>query len=244
MPESNGTLQIDVLVNRLQDLCSKSHSVKTAVISRYTALGSQTDARITAFSKIINVFNSGLLGVAFMSRHLTDSVWWCTIGNDHIPDSDKRVFIREFDSFMKLGVIHGIFSAVESSLRLYLRALDPSACNGGKAEFKNVYERLYRSLLCESPAEATVLLDLFRGVRNVIHNNGVYFNPKRDNETIEYRGKSYHFTEGVALDFVTWAFILDLCDDLISLLEQTVTDPALQAYVVEILDPFSPPHPR
>jgi hypothetical protein len=71
-----------------------------------------------------------------------------------------------------------MFSSIESSLRLFLRALDPTACNGGMKEFNSIYDCLFNSKLATAPADGIELLNLLRLVRNTIHNNGVYFNPR------------------------------------------------------------------
>jgi hypothetical protein len=47
-----------------------------------------------------------------------------SIARKPIPDTDKHIYANEFANFKKIAFVQGIFLAIESSLRLFLRALD------------------------------------------------------------------------------------------------------------------------
>ncbi|MEC7227284.1 MAG: hypothetical protein VXW00_10475 [Candidatus Latescibacterota bacterium] len=132
-----------------------------------------------------------------------------------------------------------MFLAVESSLRLFLRAIDPAACNGGMAEFKSIYECLFRSKLSAVPSNGIALLDLLRLVRNTIHNNGVYFHPNGNDASITWDGETFEFKQGSPVDFVTWDFMIRVSEALRQLLREVVEDATLKAIAAEIDDPFS-----
>lgn len=156
-----------------------------------------------------------------------------------ISDADKQMYANEFANFTKVGFMHALFSSLESSLRLFLRALDPAACNGGMAEFKSIYDCLFRSKLAAAPMDGTQLLDPLRLVRNTIHNNGVYFNRRGGNVTSNWQGGTYEFKQGAPVDFVTWEFLIQVSDSLMTLLREIVNDANLRNIAVEIDDPFS-----
>ena len=234
-----GSEELHKLIGQLQSVRNLAVDDKNAIVALYSTVDPKHDARITAFSKTINVFNSLQLGLAFISKHLLHKQWWSAIATQDIPDIDKQIYVNEFANLTKIGFIQGIFSAVESSLRLLLRALDPTACNGGLAEFKSVYECLFKSNLTSSSPDAIALLDLLRLVRNTIHNNGVYFHPSGNDVTAIWKGNTYAFKQGKPIDFVTWELLIVVSNALRLLLRQVVEDAKLQAITTEIPDPFS-----
>jgi hypothetical protein len=236
---SIGTEEVHRLIEQLQPVRDRAVDDKTAVIALYPFVAPEHDARITAFSKFINVLNSVQLAFAFISKHLLHKRWWDKIARTPIPDDDKRVYANEFANFVKVGFVHAMFSSIESSIRLFLRALDPVACNGGMAEFKSIYDCLFSSKLATAPADGTQLLDLLRLVRNTIHNNGVYFNPRGGNVSLSWQGRTFQFRQGAPVDFVTWGFLIQVSDSLRILLRQVIEDTNLRSITVMIDDPFS-----
>ncbi len=236
---SMGPAEVHNLIEQLQPVRDHAVDDKSTVVGLYSFANPTHDARITAFSKFINVLNSLQLAFTFVSKHLLDKKWWDAIARVKIPDHDKQIYVNEFVNFTKVGIVQALFSAIESSLRLFLRALDPVACNGGTAEFKSIYECLFNSKLAATPTDGTALLDLLRLVRNTVHNNGVYFNPRGNNSTVEWEGQRFEFRQGTPVDFVTWQFLIRVSDSLRRLLLQIVQDANLRNITVEIDDPFS-----
>lgn len=234
-----GPDEVHKLVEQLQSVRDRAADGKDAVVALYSGLNPERDARITAFSKFINVLNSLQLALTFISKHLLHNDWWNWISGENISNVDKQIYTTEFANFAKVGYVQGIFLAVESSLRLFLRALDPAACNGGMAEFKSIYECLFNSKLAVNPAGGIALLDLMRLVRNTIHNNGVYFSPRGVDAQLTWNGRTYEFKQGKPVDFLTWETLFQLSDALHSLLRQIVEDVNLQRVTTEITDPFS-----
>jgi hypothetical protein len=234
-----GPEEVHRLIKQLQPVRDRAVDDKAAVIKLYPFTTPEHDARITAFSKFINVLHSVQLAFAVISKHLLHKQWWDAIACTPIPDDDKRVYANEFANFLKVGFVHAMFSSIESSLRLFLRALDPVACNGGMAEFKSIYDCLFSSKLATTPSDGIQLLDLLRLVRNTIHNNGVYFNPRGGNVTLSWQGQTFEFRQGAPVDFVTWEFLIQVSDSLRILLRQVVEDTTLRNITVVIDDPFS-----
>lgn len=234
-----GPDEVHRLIERLQPIRDRAVDDKTAVVALYPFVDPEHDARITAFSKLINVLNSLQLSFIFLSKHLLHKQWWEAIARTPIPDYDKQVYANEFANFVKVGFVHAMFSSIESSLRLFLRALDPAACKGGMAEFKSIYDCLFSSKLATRPTDGIQLLDLLRLVRNTIHNNGVYFNPRGGNVTLSWQGQTFQFRQGEPVDFVTWEFLIQVSDALRILLRQVVEDTNLRSITVVIDDPFS-----
>lgn len=237
--EQWGPDQVMNLIKQLEPIRDQAVQDKDSVTAMYSSFDPRKDARVTAFSKMINVFNSVQLALTFVSKHLLDLNWWKVIAREAISVSDARTYVKEFMSFFKIGFVQFLFSTTESSLRLFLRALDPSACRGGMASFKSVYDCLFRSKLSACPHEGVQLLDLFRLVRNTIHNNGVYFHPNGQDATVSWRGTLYEFKQSVPVDFVTWQFFLEVSNAVRPLMYTVVTDTNLRAIADEITDPFA-----
>jgi len=213
---------------------------KKAITSLYSSVDPKSDARITVFSKLVDVFRATELSFIFMSKFLMDISWWHRVCQKPINNTVPQVYINGFNRFIKFGLVHGIFSCVESSIRIFLRALDTAACNCGLDNFKNIYECLLQSKLSNPLPKGVELLRLFRLIRNTIHNNGVYFHKNGKEYTIKWKGKTYEFKQDVPVRGITLDFILDTSDDVRLLLRSIVEDCKIKAISGEIRDPAAP----
>lgn len=237
--EQWGPNEVLKLIKRFELIRNQAIQDRESVIAMYSSVDPKKDARVTAFSKMISVFNSVFLTWTFVSKHLLHSNWWKANFRGDIPVSDAQIYIDEFVNFSRIGFIQFLFSTTESSLRIFLRALDPGACQGGTAEFKSIYYCLLKSKLSVCPTEGIELLDLSRFVRNTIHNNGVYFHADGRDTIVSWRGMLYEFKQSMPVDFVTWQFLYDISDALRSLMCEVVTDANMRAVTNEITDPFA-----
>ena len=187
------------------------------------------DARISGFAKLSNVERSTALGIKFYADCLIDQDWWAANSSGYSAQDCRRINIAYMD-LEKIAAIQGGFSALESTLRVLLRDVDAGACGGGMAEFKSIYDCLFRTKLTNQPSEGIELLDLLRETRNTVHNNGVYFNRRRcPRVTVSYRGVDYHFDHASKLDFVKWDLLISLLRDSAKFLLEVVNDPVIVA---------------
>jgi len=241
MPQSFAFKSPEVLetVRKVERLRDHAAAQKSALCLRYPSWDVIHDARLTTFAKVINVANSAQLALTFVGQHLLDPIWWRGTAKKAIPPNDANIYINEFENFAKIAFVQFLFSSVESGFRILLRAVDPSACSQGTAEFKSVYECLLRSKLMTNPPGAIDLLDLLRFIRNTVHNNGVFFNRAGTDEQVVYRGNTYSFFYGKAVDFVTWDFLISVADDLVDLVVAVVSDASLAGIAGRIQDPFA-----
>jgi len=240
--KQSGFIKLANIIKQLKDICDQAAQNKETVKTMYTNFDPRKDARITTFSKMVNLFTSVQLSLNFVLKGLSNlDVWRIIIDEEPPPSSDMKIFYAgAFMNFTKIGFNQLLFSTTESSLRLFLRALDLDACDGGMGSFKSVYDCLFRVKLSVCPSEGIELLDLFRLVRNTSHNNGVYFdpNPNRQDITIVWRRKPYKFKQSTPIDFVTWPFVVEISDAVRSLMYTVVTDNNLRAVAHEIKDPY------
>ena len=184
------------------------------------------------------MLNSVQLGLTFISKHLLNDTWWDVIATRPIPNSDRAIYSTEFHNFVKVGFVQTLFSSVcESSLRILLRSIDPVACDGGKADFKSVYECLLKSKLTSALPDACSMLDLLRLVRSTIHNNGVYIPRDGRDAAVTYKGTTYRFRTAREVDFVQWDLLIELADAVRQLLVRVVADKAVSSISGQIPDP-------
>lgn len=233
---------VDAIRKRVTSVLNHTIQDKKAIVSTYSRIDPSKDARITAFSKLIDVFRSMELSLIFVSKHLMDKHWWENSCENPICDNGLQSYLNGFNRFMKFGLVHGIFSCVESSLRVFLRALDPTACSAGVANFESIYICLLQSKLSKPQPDGVDLLHLFRLVRNTIHNNGVHFSfsKSRKDERIPWNGTTYEFKQGLPVHGITLDFILTISDDVRLLLRSVVEDSYLKTITHEITDPAGP----
>lgn len=214
------------------------------VLNRY-AFKKDNDARVTIFSKVILAQRSCRLCFIFIRNHLTEQDWWKALRDDinwTLPLANKALddlldhYIAEFEDFLTIGYVHTLFSSIESSFRIFTRALDPNACHKGTDDFMNIYQWLLTKLnlwnyLC--------MLHLLRLMRNTIHNNGVYYHRKNLKEIVSYNGKTYTFEQGKGVEYGdVWKLLqFQIMPDIKRMMTQMVNTKDISS-IPQILDPF------
>jgi|SRR5215212_952470 hypothetical protein len=94
----------------------------------------------------------------------------------------------------------------------------------GTADFKAIYDYLFKKLQLQQRKDYTDLLDLLRLTRNTIHNNGVYFHPDGKSKAVIYRGKQYMFDNGKPVKFRgrVLNFLAGLMSDILRMIEDVI----------------------
>ena len=109
-------------------------------------LSKNTSSLSTAiFTKCYIAIDSVSIGLLFRKYNMIDIAWWERIPHNEpklkITDECNHVKILQvFPQFLVFGFFHSFFSVIESSFRIYLRELAPTACNNGTADFKSKYD--------------------------------------------------------------------------------------------------------
>lgn len=231
-------MDIDVAVMKpLEQLIIALKNERERILQRHPTWKA-TDARVTIFTKYANTLSSVHLGLIFEHEHFSHRQWSMPprfaemtpmTGDDSINE------LVAFDRFLRVGCIQMQVSAIESSFRFYVRALDPTACKNGHSEFEPLYRWLFKRLDLQ---HYEPLMQLLLSVRNTIHNDGVYFHRLGHNKTLVYKGTTYSFEVGKGVNFVTWPFLLYLAEELIHMIIEVVESKTL-ATLVTIDDPFT-----
>jgi hypothetical protein len=196
-----------------------------------------TDIRLTCFSKFQNVLSSFQLGCVFWDMNLLSDEWWDKVTD--YPEFNRPLLRREFQLFLKLGLVHFSFSAVESSLRIMMRVLDSTAYAGATVEFRKIYNDFFKQRLSKPMPCHIELLDMAAKLRNTVHNNGVYFHKSGKDATQNYKGRTYVFKHGQPIEFANWPLLLEITSDLVSMLVEVVRDPRIKNIPGTVVDPAS-----
>ncbi|SRR5258706_1165011 len=194
------------------------------------------DARLTIFNKINRLLAAINIGYFLSYTYLRQKSWWKEHEAFGVDENGMRVAGDDFEMLLRIGMGVNLVSCVESSFRIFTKALNPSACSNGTAEFKSIYEFIFKQLGLQ---QLVTLLDLLRNIRNTIHNNGLFFPPKGQNQTVIYNGTVYHFEVGQLTHFVTTEFLIEILPDLLSLTEAVVEASPLKD--IDHIREISPP---
>jgi hypothetical protein len=193
------------------------------------------DARLTVFIKCFNVLSSAYLGLIYARTDLANEYWWLQNIQDQILKSKKDYFTEQYMRSVRIGFIQCLISALESSFRPIVKVLDPNACRKGTAEFQKIYECLLKQTKLE---KWEPLLDLLRIIRNTIHNNGLYLPPSGKDVSVAYKGMTYEFRVGQRPDVTNWPFLVDLANELRSMLMEIVTNVCVVS-LTDVPDPIA-----
>lgn len=239
-----GPKDVLALAGHISDLVGTAVETGSSLTHEYPGWESR-DFRRTFFVKFSVVCQATVAALSFQANCLMRSDWWRSANSVlGIPadatDDQLAGHARAFFVFARCGFTHLIFSQIEATLRAFLRTLVPSAVNGASGEFKNVYECLLRTHLgMGRNANESVLtrLDLFRMIRNLIHNNGLYLSRRAQDEAIVFRGVLFRFRHNQHALMVGWPTLIDLIGALLADMEGVVRHPAIADYPAVIEDP-------
>jgi hypothetical protein len=232
----------DALIQRLQDIKEQAFNDKQQLTTANPGWNPYKDARLLSLGKFINVCERTQFGLYILGKMLDNDWYQSNMANETQQDPDyKMILTVEFEKSLKYGFGMSLFTLIESSFRIFLRAVDPTACKGATTTFDSIYKSLlgFKQLNFPSADKQNVetLLDFIRLVRNLIHNDGVYFDEDGKDKSVTYRGVQYQFYHGKPVDFVYWNLLLTLADDIRGLLVQVIYHPRI-AIQSQVIDPF------
>lgn len=187
----------------------------------------ENDARLTVLNKCSSVLITISLGYVFIHKCLTKENWWKANSTLPIDREQMTQAGNEFEMFLRIGLIHNILYAVESSFRIYVRKIDPQACSNGIAEFKSIYEWLLKRANLK---KYFPLLDLWRNIRNTLHNNGLFLPTSGKDADVIFEGNIYKFRVGKPNDFVNTEFIVNLLPNMRDMLLELLQSNELTRY--------------
>jgi hypothetical protein len=224
------------ILESVQDTKRRFVESSTRIKTEFPQWDIDTDARITLFSKCIFVLFNASFGIVYIAGHLDRPDYWRQISQEALSNDDMQNLKIEFHRFLRRGTIYDLASAVESSMRSIVKAIDPLACSGGAAEFRHVYRFLLKRLSLEGWGP---LLDMLRIARNLQHTNQVFSPRGGKEETVAYNNTIYRFVPGQAVNLLGWGFIIGLANDINTMSIELVTSPEVST-INYISDPSAP----
>lgn len=227
-------------------LLDKLYEIRAAVDAEYRSLGQTIpecrldDARLTAIGHIGQLVDSTILILTFINRHLLplDGAWWDDVYKAPFAPfhpQNRSVLINNLTvGFAKVGFLQNLFANIDSSIRIFLRAIKPD--NEPPMKFTDALKQL-KNELSPLPPNSDELLTLLARTRNIVHNNGVYFFPNKEDETLQFKGKSYEFKYGQPIKFVTWEWLIERIPEVLLVFSHIVRDRKILD-IEYIRDPF------
>lgn len=177
-----------------------------------------TDARTSIFYKCTNILGSFNLGLLFIEKYLKSEEWWSE--NNPNISFHRVLFTEYFYQLIYNGLSIFIFSSIESNFRIFVSTIGNGACNNGRSEFQSVYTYLLKEI---NLRKYIGLLDIWRNIRNCMHNNGLFYPKNEQDQEIEYNGKKYKFLVGKNPGFADIFFMVEsLKHDLMPMMKEVV----------------------
>jgi len=178
-------------------------------------------------------FLSVRFNIFLIEQSLMNLDWW-EISHRNDPPNRKvqESLINAYHTTIFRGFVISIFSVIEHCLRQTLREIDPNACNNARDNFHNILGYLFKRVNMVRKNEYETLFELFRNIRNAIHNDGFHFSKKQgENITIQYKEKSYKFIDEKPIP-INWEDLLIIAEDaaefLVAFLEDEFVSDGLQ----------------
>jgi hypothetical protein len=232
----------DILIQRLQAIKEDAFNGKQQLITINPNWNPHKDVRLLSLGKFINICERTQFGLHILGKMLDDDWYQSNMEIETRQDPDyKMVLTVEFERSLKYGFGISIFTLIESSFRIFLRAVDSAACKNATTAFDSIYKSLLGSkqlnFSINDRQTAEELLDFIRIIRNLIHNDGVYFDEEGKDKTVTYLGIQYSLYIGRPVDFVYWDLLLTLANDVRRLLFQVISHPNI-IMQSQITDPF------
>lgn len=213
-------------VNRdLLELRNELVERRNRLVDRYPSLPKDDPRRATA-RHIRAVTSATYLARIFQREHLADKAWWNLAGMGDLLDDPAAAQdeVDDFGVFLTLGFIVYSFHVFEAGLRTVGRAMRIPV--GDTGPFANVYRAVFSLLTFPTQEDWAGLLDLYRPIRNTIHNNGKHIGPT---QLHQWRGVEFEFVDGDVPTFLGWPLYISVVRALGALNEEVMTTPEVSA---------------
>ena len=200
----------------------------------------KTDVRISTIGKLIRLLVALQLSLASLRRlqDASDEEW----ASLFLPAGENRnrlPYLLVLELVTKTGFIASLFSAMESSLRLLLRAIDPTSYFKYQLRTRRLIQVLLLEKLSRAYESEFESVDFLRTLRNTLHSNGVFHPTDGNPATFAFRGSSYSFQPEQRVNFASWQLTLDLADEMRQISFRLARDPIVASKPGTLADPWS-----
>ena len=183
----------------------------------------EDDARRCAIMRFSTILFVPVVSLYTMRVHMCDPAWW----DQYAPGSgDKFADIGRtaFDKGIRGKLVLDLVGNLEHSFRLILNQLDPA---NKASKFAAICQRLFRATnphLSSVPADCEPTIELLRLIRNTIHTSWAYFPDNGKDETVVFKGATFHFVMGRPLNFISWDLLEDISESVLQIVIGVVRD--------------------
>lgn len=132
-------------------------------------------------------------------------------------------------NYNKNALIYNLSAIIERYLRIVARAFKPEI-DISEAIWE-IKKKVFDSIGLPYQSEQWNALSLPAGIRNTIHNNGIYVNPSliRPDENFIYRNQQYNFISHTPHRFATYENLTQILFDFLVLIKTINTHPTIAA---------------
>jgi hypothetical protein len=146
----------------------------------------ERDIRYTTFTTLSSIIRSLELYFILRGNYLLDNQWWIQIEKLNIfPiseisfEEDVKEIRKDFDAYMNIGLYSFSFSFIESRLRVFYNYVLHDGNKKDQISSENIsfiFNKLFEKIGFSD--KEYYAFELFRTIRNTLHNNGVFTKPK------------------------------------------------------------------
>ena len=226
------------------------HKCRGEYVDAHPTFSKVNDARITIFSRCLNLFDDALFYLLFRTFQLPNQSWWSSLPIEYqrmgippnisiqIPTSeeDLKEKINNVNLFWIATNFIFLFSVLETSARQIVRVTHPGKFIRGRGQILQIYQ----ALLSKNYSSYDVMLKLFQLARITQHNNGVYFPEKAGkNRHLTFKGVNYDFVDGQKVDYggdAAKLLFFDIVPDLLNMINDIVNSNDVSKHK-HIIDP-------
>jgi hypothetical protein len=199
----------------------------------------KTDLRITTIGRLIRLLVALQLTLRSLRnlKAATDEEW-STLVLPAGKNRERQPYLLVLELVTKTGFIASLFAAMESSLRIFLKTIDPVSYAKDQVRTRKLIQLLLEQKLSRPFSSEFQSVDFLRTLRNTLHSNGV-FNPTDGRPaTFTFRGKTYAFEPEKRVNFASWKLVIDLADEMRQISFRLARDPKISSPAA-IRDPWS-----
>ena len=165
------------------------------------------DVRITTYSKCANITENILFSWNFKNEQLGKPNWYDKIPYIQTPTPNQIKTIQTgYGAFLMVSFVHWYIGILEHFFRVLLKHIESSS------RLRNFYDICNYILEYFELEEYQKQFELFRLLRNSMHNNGVITD--RHAHPIEYDGVTYDFQFGRQIRNVNWFMLCKVASEL------------------------------
>lgn len=176
-------------------------------VLRKTMRWPEADLRFTVYGHRISIVKNIIYCKIFERDQLSNIDWHVkTLPFKPPIDPDISIIMQRFDSFLQVSLITNYFTSIENFFRIIADRLYPNLFNE-HTPISTIYNRIFEEFDCKN---YTCVFDMYRLLRNLSHNNGIYNNEEK---RFFYDNRVYYFIPGKHV-YINWLFLSNLSIDI------------------------------